>query len=80
MVKRPRFLDRLAIGENTGNVVPSLKQIAAAYQKIITTQLNFFTKVVAGVVLGGVFTFVGFIAFAIVSAVFQVSASFKLGG
>jgi general secretion pathway protein F len=73
-------LDRLAIGENTGNVVPSLKQIAQAYQKIITSQLNFFTKVVAGVVLGGVFTFVGFIAFAIVSAVFQVSASFKLGG
>ena len=73
-------LDRLAIGENTGNVVPSLKQIAQAYQKIITGQLNFFTKVIAGVVLGGVFTFVGFIAFAIVSAVFQVSASFKLGG
>lgn len=73
-------LDRLAIGENTGNVVPSLKSIAAAYQKIITGQLNFFTKVIVGVVLGGVFTFVGFIAFAIVSAVFQVSASFKLGG
>jgi len=73
-------LDRLAIGENTGNVVPSLKNIAAAYQKIITGQLNFFTKVIAGVVLGGVFAFVGFIAFAIVSAVFQVSASFKLGG
>ena len=73
-------LDRLAIGENTGNVVPSLKQIAQAYQKIISSQLNVFTKMVAGVVLGGVFTFVGFIAFAIVSAVFQVSASFKLGG
>ncbi len=73
-------LDRLAIGENTGNVVPSLKQIAQAYQKIISGQLNVFTKMVAGVVLGGVFTFVGFIAFAIVSAVFQVSASFKLGG
>jgi hypothetical protein len=73
-------LDRLSIGENTGNVVPSLKQIAQAYQKIITGQLNVFTKMIAGVVLGGVFTFVGFIAFAIVSAVFQVSASFKLGG
>jgi len=73
-------LDRLSIGENTGNVVPSLKQIAQAYQKIITGQLNVFTKLIAGVVLGGVFTFVGFIAFAIVSAVFQVSASFKLGG
>jgi hypothetical protein len=30
-------------------------------------------------VLMAVFIFVGFIAFAIVSAVFQVSASFKMG-
>ena len=73
-------LDRLAVGENTGNVVPSLKQIASAYQKLISNQLSMFTKVLASAVLMGVFTFVGFIAFAIVSAVFQVSASFKLGG
>lgn len=73
-------LDRLAIGENTGNVVPSLKQVSQAYQKQISNQLNLFTKVIATGVLMGVFLFVGFIAFAIVSAVFQVSASFKLGG
>ena len=73
-------LDRLAIGENTGNVVPSLKQIAAAYQRQISAQLNLFTKVIASGVLMGVFFFVGFIAFAIVSAVFQVSASFRVGG
>ncbi|MBM3842267.1 MAG: type II secretion system F family protein [Verrucomicrobia bacterium] len=73
-------LDRLAVGENTGNVVPSLKQIAAAYQKRISGQLNVFTKVIASGVLMAVFVFVGFIAFAIVSAVFQVSSSFKLGG
>ena len=72
-------LDRLAVGENTGNVVPSLKQIATAYQKQISNQLNFFTKVIASAVLMAVFIFVGFIAFAIVSAVFQVSSSFKLG-
>lgn len=72
-------LDRLAVGENTGNVVPSLKQIAQAYQKQISNQLGAFTKVVASGVLMLVFIFVGFIAFAIVSAVFQVSASFKLG-
>lgn len=71
-------LDRLAVGENTGNVVPSLKQIAVAYQKQITGQLNTFTKVIASGVLMMVFIFVGFIAFAIVSAVFQVSASFNL--
>ncbi len=73
-------LDRLAVGENTGNVVPSLKQIAIAYQKRISNQLNVFTKVIASGVLMAVFIFVGFIAFAIVSAVFQVSASFKMGG
>ena len=73
-------LDRLAVGENTGNVVPSLKQIAIAYQKNISNQLNMFTKVIASGVLMAVFIFVGFIAFAIVSAVFQVSSSFKMGG
>jgi general secretion pathway protein F len=73
-------LDRLAVGENTGNVVPSLKQIATAYQKSISNQLNMFTKVIASGVLMAVFIFVGFIAFAIVSAVFQVSSSFKMGG
>lgn len=71
-------LDRLAVGENTGNVVPSLKQISAAYQKLIARQLNAFTKVLASGVLILVFVFVGFLAFAIVSAVFQASASFKL--
>jgi type II secretory pathway component PulF len=72
-------LDRLSVGENTGNVVPSLKDIARAYQKLISNQLNMFTKVIASGVLMAVFVFVGFIAFAIVSAVFQVSASFKMG-
>lgn len=72
-------LDRLAVGENTGNVVPSLKQIGKAYQKLISNQLNYFTKVLSSGVLITVFVFVGFIAFSIVSAVFKVSSSFKLG-
>jgi type II secretory pathway component PulF len=71
-------LDRLAVGENTGNVVPSLKQIAIAYQRLISSQLNMFTKVIASAVLMMVFIFVGFIAFAIVNAIFQVSGSFKV--
>ncbi|MBL9188183.1 MAG: type II secretion system F family protein [Opitutaceae bacterium] len=73
-------LDRLAVGENTGNIVPSLRQIAATYQKTISNQLSTFTKVFASGVLLAVFVFVGFIAYAIVSAVFSVSASFKMGG
>ena len=72
-------LDRLAVGENTGNIVPSLGEIARNYRRIISSQLNMFVKVIATVVLLAVFVIVGFIAFAIVSAVFKVSASFKLG-
>jgi general secretion pathway protein F len=71
-------LDQLAVGENTGNVVPSLRKVGKAYQKAITNQLNGFTRVIASAVLLGVFVFVGFIAFAIISAVFSLSASFKM--
>lgn len=70
-------LDRLAVGENTGNVVPSLKDIAKAFQKDITHRLEMFTNVITTGVLLLVFVFVGFIAFAIVSAVFTLSSSFS---
>lgn len=70
-------LDRLSVGENTGNVAPALRDIGRTHQKVISNQLNMFTNLIATVVLVGVFIFVGFIALAIVSAVFQVSASFK---
>jgi len=70
-------LDRLSVGENTGNVVPSLKDIARSQQKAITAQLDTFTGVLATFFLLGVFLFVGFIAFAIVNAIFSASASFN---
>lgn len=70
-------LDRLAVGENTGNVVPSLQDIAKGQNKVMSQKLSMFTGVIATGVLCCVFVFVGFIAFAIVSAIFQVSASFK---
>lgn len=71
-------LDQLAVGENTGNLVPSLKKLAATYQKTIAYQLKAFTGILGTVMLLGVFVFVGFIAYAIVSAVFQLSSSFKM--
>jgi type II secretory pathway component PulF len=72
-------LDRLSVGENTGNMVPSLRDIANGYRKTISRQIKLFTDVISGVVLGAVFIFVGFIAFSIVMAVFQVSNSLKIG-
>ena len=41
-------------------------------------QLQIFTRVIASAVLLSVFLFVGFIAYAIVSAVFQLSSSFQM--
>jgi len=70
-------LDRLSVGENTGNVVPSLRDIAKSYQLKISKQLNMFTKVFASAILVCVFIFVGFVAIAMVMAVLQVSSSFK---
>jgi general secretion pathway protein F len=70
-------LDRLSVGENTGNVVPSLKDIAKSYQQKISKQLNLFTKVFSSAILVCVFIFVGFVAIAMVMAVLQVSSSFK---
>jgi type II secretory pathway component PulF len=72
-------LDRLSVGENTGNVVPSLQDVSKSYQKRISRQLDMFTKLVGGVILGLVFVFVGFIAIAMVLAVLRVSSSFKVG-
>ncbi len=71
-------LDRLAVGENTGNVVPSLKDVARSYQKKISEQLNVGVRILVSAFLLGVFLFVGFIAFAIVMALFSASASFQL--
>ena len=70
-------LDRLAVGENTGNVVPSLKEIARTYQKDLSRRLQLFTSVVSTGVLLFAFGFVGFLGYAIFSAVFSLSASFK---
>ncbi|MBP7142189.1 MAG: type II secretion system F family protein [Opitutaceae bacterium] len=71
-------LDQLSVGENTGNIVPALKKVSVTYQQTISQQLNVFTKIIASGVLMSVFVFVGFIAYAIVSAVFQLSSSFKM--
>ena len=70
-------LDRLAVGESTGNLAPSLRDLARTYEREIARQLQFFTTVVSSGVLLFAFSFVAFIAYAIVSAVFQISASFK---
>lgn len=74
----PLVLDQLSVGENTGNIVPSLKKIASSYRKRMGEQLQAFTQIIANGILLCVFAFVGFIAFAVVMAVFQLSSTIRL--
>ena len=74
----PLFLDRLAVGEQTGHLAPSLRQIARSYQTDLTRRLQNATRLISGTVLFGTFGFVAFLAYAIVTALFQVSDSFRL--
>ncbi|MBI2497653.1 MAG: type II secretion system F family protein [Opitutae bacterium] len=74
----PLFLDRLAVGEQTGHLAPSLRQIAQSYQVGLSRRLQNATRLISGTVLFATFGFVAFLAYAIVTALFQVSASFRL--
>ena len=70
-------LDRLAVGESTGQLAPCLRDIARNYGEAHARRLQALTTVISSAVLLFAFSFVGFIAYAIVSAVLSVSASFK---
>lgn len=71
------LLDRLAVGESTGKLAPCLRDISRSYASRHTRRLHALTSVVSTAVLLFAFAFVGLIAYAIVSAVLEVSASFK---
>ena len=72
------FLDRLTVGEQTGNLAPSLRQIAKSYQVNLSRRLDVAVRTSSGVVLAFTFGFVAFLAYAIVTALLQVSSSFRL--
>ncbi len=73
----PLLLDRLSVSEQSGNLAPGLKDIARTCRAQLDKFLNTFTTSISAGVLVAAFSFVAFIAYAIVSAVFQVSSSFR---
>ncbi len=73
----PLLLDRLSVSEQTGSLAPGLRDIARTCRTQLDKFLNTFTTSISTGVLVAAFSFVGFIAYAIVTAVFQVSSSFR---
>jgi len=69
--------DMLLIGENTGNIVPGLKEVSKYYERRQTKQINFFVAALSIGVLMVAFAFVALIAFGIVLAVFSMSSSLQ---
>lgn len=70
--------DRIAVGEQTGNLAPGLRAVAKTYQAELSRRLQGLTKLFAGTVLAFAFSFVAFLAVAIVMALLQVSSSFRI--
>ena len=58
--------------------MPGLRQIADSYQTVLVRRLQQTTKLASGTVLFLTFGFVTFLAYAIVSAIFQLTASIRL--
>ena len=72
----PRMMtDMLAVGEQAGNMASSLGHIGLRYQKDMDRNIGRFTNALGPLLIGVIAVGVGFIAYAIVSAVFAVSNS-----
>ncbi len=70
--------DILAIGENTGNLVNGLSEIAKSFRNELTAKLQLLTTLVSTVALLTAFSLVALIALGIVSSIFQVSRSISM--
>ncbi len=72
----PRMMtDMLAVGEQAGDMASSLEHIGKRYQKDMDRNIASFTNALEPILIVLIAGVVGFVAVAILTAVFQVSAS-----
>ena len=72
----PRMMtDMLAVGEQAGDMVSSLEHIGKRYQKDMDRNITTFTNALEPILIVLIAGAVGFVAIAILMAVFQVSSS-----
>ena len=72
----PRMMtDMLAVGEQAGNMASSLEHIGKRYQKDMDRNIVTFTNALEPLLIVTIAGAVGFVAIAILMAVFKVSSS-----
>lgn len=81
-IRRVRYMpdmamDILTVGENTGTLVNSLREINKIYRRELTDKLNSLTTGISTIALIFAFTLVAIIAVAMVSSIFGVSKSLQ---
>ena len=72
----PRMMtDMLAVGEQAGNMASSLEHIGKRYQTDMDRNIAAFTNALEPILIVAIAGAVGFVAIAILMAVFKVSSS-----
>jgi type II secretory pathway component PulF len=69
------MIDLLKIGEDTGDVPGSLKNVADTYESELSTQLRVLTNLIEPVMIVCIAVFVGFLLFSVLSAMFAITSS-----
>ncbi len=70
----PLLIDMLAVGEESGAVVPALKNIAEAYEQELSRMLKIFTTLLEPVIIIIMAVVVGGIVMSILMAVFSITS------
>jgi type II secretory pathway component PulF len=70
----PLMLDMLAVGEESGEVVPALKNIAEMYEQELTRRLRLFTTLLEPVIILVMALVVGGVVLSILLAVFDITS------
>jgi type IV pilus assembly protein PilC len=71
----PLLLDMLAVGEESGEVVPALKNIADMYEQELSHKIKVFTTLLEPAIIIFMALMVGSIVFSILTAVFDITSS-----
>lgn len=66
--------DMLAVGEQTGNVTGALSHIAHRYEQLLNRHIKIFTTALEPIMICAIAVLVGFVAVAILSAVFNLTS------
>lgn len=70
----PLLIDMLAVGEQSGEVVPALKNIADTYERELGQRLKIFTTALEPLIIIGMSLVVGGIVLSVLLAVFDITA------